>query len=78
MADLARELEHLAETDRQIAAAQAQIAAVEATAEKLAGAGADCAQTEKLLATMRDSVATFVDQRRLIAETIEDIRAGRR
>ncbi|MCW7538021.1 hypothetical protein OOT46_09185 [Aquabacterium sp. A7-Y] len=78
MADLAKELEHLAEADRQIAAAEAQLATVEATADKLAATGADLGETENLLTTMRDTLAAFRHNRRLIADTIEDIKAGRR
>ncbi|WKB54366.1 hypothetical protein [Eleftheria terrae] len=78
MATLEQELEHLADADRDIAKAELHIAELEQTARRLAETGGDATLTHQLLATMRESVATFREQRRLIAETIDDMRAGKR
>ncbi|WKB56002.1 hypothetical protein [Eleftheria terrae] len=78
MATLEQELEHLADADRDIAKAELHIAELEQTARRLAETGRDVTLTHQLLATARESVATFREQRRLIAETIDDMRAGRR
>ncbi|WKB50873.1 hypothetical protein [Eleftheria terrae] len=78
MATLEQELEHLADADRDIAKAELHIAELELTARRLAETGGDTTLTHQLLATMRESVTTFREQRRLIAETIDDMRSGRR
>jgi hypothetical protein len=77
MADLALELEHLAEADRHIAIAQEEIAKVAqqiASNDKLdlpTGEGA------ALLATMNETLKAFEEHRALIVSNIEDIRSGK-
>lgn len=78
MADLAMELEHLADAERGIQKLEARIAALEETASGIPPGHVEVASSETLLTVMRDTLLTFKEQRRLILETIEDIRAGRR
>lgn len=77
MPDLATELRHLVDANRQIAEAEAHLATVEQQHTKLATLGGALEDSERLLATMRDALAAFRDQRRLIELTIDDIRNGR-
>jgi hypothetical protein len=76
MLDREREELDLAQADLDVMAARERIARLEQALEAMAERGQDTAVGERILRTMRETLAAFVGHRDAIRQTIEAIDKG--
>jgi hypothetical protein len=76
MPNLEFELDQLAIADRHIRAAEASIARMRATLQQEREKGFDTTDAQRALQAVVVGLQAFEDHRRLIEQTIADIRAG--
>ena len=77
MPDIAQERAHLADAEDHIADGKRLIERLERLMERLQAQNGDTAIAERSLATMREALALFEEQRELILRTIDDIESGK-
>jgi hypothetical protein len=77
MPNLAFELDQLDTADRHIREAEIRIPHMRATLQQERATGFGTEEAERALQAAQDSLEVFHEHRRLIIQTIADIRAGR-